>query len=95
MHINSISDFRRAFRIGPYTSLGGYPCYFVLSDGEALSFKAAKAERRQLLEALNAYRYDRREQSGWRPVALEINWEDETLYCAHTSEPIESAYGED
>lgn len=92
MLINSISDFRKAMRIGPYAWPGGYPLFFLLSDGEALSFKAAKANIREMLEALAEpqCRY-----SGWRPVALEINYEDNDLYCAHTNEKIEAAYGDD
>jgi hypothetical protein len=89
MLINSISDFRRAMRNGAYAWPGGYPMFFLMSDGEALSFKAAKENVREMLEALVAG-----DNSGWRPVALEVNWEDDTLTCAHTNEPIESAYGE-
>ena len=89
MTINTISDFRRAMRNGPYAWPGGYPLYFVMSDGEALSFDAARKERRQILEALRDY-----DNSGWRPVAMDINWEDDNLICAHTNERIESAYGE-
>ena len=29
---------------------------------------------------------------GWRPIALEVNWEDNELYCAHTNRKIECAY---
>jgi hypothetical protein len=93
MNINSISDFRRAMRNGAYAWPGGYPTYFVMGDGEAISFKAAKANVRELLEALKDA--DVRPNDQWLPVALEINWEDNGLYCAHTNEPIESAYGED
>jgi hypothetical protein len=90
MTINSISDFRKAMRHGPYAWPGGYPCYFITSDGEALSFDAAKAERRNILEAIRD-----QDRSGWRVVAMDINWEDTDLVCAHTGERIESAYGED
>lgn len=90
MNIQSISDFRAAIRNGAYAWPGGYPMFFVMADGGALSFNAAKAERRQLLEALaHGSRYD-----GWKPVAFEVNWEDAELYCAHTGERIESAYAE-
>lgn len=91
MPINSISDYRRAIRNGPYAWPGGYPLYFVMADGESLSFKAAKENRREILEALA--HGDRRDQ--WRPVAFEVNWEDPDLVCAHTNERIESAYAED
>jgi hypothetical protein len=92
MEINSISDFRRAVRNGPYAWPGGYPLYFVMGDGEAISFKAAKAERRALLEALAES--DIRPRDQWLPVAVEINYEDGELYCAHANERIESAYAE-
>ena len=90
MQINSISDFRRAVRNGPYAWPGGYPLFWLMSDGEACAFDVAKTERRNMLDALA-----NKDQSGWRPVALEINWEDQDLICAHTGKRIESAYGGD
>lgn len=32
MQINSISDFRKAMRNGPYAWPGGYPLFFVMGD---------------------------------------------------------------
>ena len=87
MTINSISDFRKAIHNGPYAWPGGYPLYFITSDGEALSFEAAKQERRSILEALRDH-----DNSGWRVVDVDVNWEDGDLYCAHTGDRIESAY---
>jgi hypothetical protein len=89
MDINSISDFRRAMRHGPYAWPGGYPCYFITSDGAALSFAAAKAERRLILEAIRD-----KDNSGWRVVVMDVNWEDGELVCDHTGERIESAYAD-
>jgi hypothetical protein len=88
MLINSISDFRRAVRNGPYAWPGGYPLYWVMGDGEACMFRVAKDERRAMLEALR----DGQPCDPWRPVALEVNYEDASLYCAHRGERIESAY---
>lgn len=90
MYINTVSDFRAAMRNGPYAWPGGYPCYFVCSDGEALSFAAAKENRRLIVEAIA----DRDKSSGWHVMGVDINYEDSALYCAHTNERIESAYGE-
>lgn len=90
MTINTVSDFRKAYRAGPYAWPGGYPVFFVTSDGGALSFKAAKQERRNILEAIA-----HKQNDGWRVVASEINWEDPDLLCDHTGERIESAYAED
>jgi ribosomal protein L24E len=89
MYINSISDFRRAMRTGAYAWPGGYPLYFVMSDGAALSFAAAKAERRLILEAIRDC-----DASDWRVVGMDVNWEDSDLYCAHTGERIPSAYAD-
>lgn len=89
MYINSVSDFRRAMRNGPYAWPGGYPLYFITNDGFALSFAAAKAERRLILEAIVSKNDDQ-----WRVVGMDINWEDAHLYCEHTGERIESAYAE-
>lgn len=89
MLINSIGDFRRAVRAGPYAWPGGYPLYWIMSDGGACAFDVCKTERRNMLEALAA-----RDNSGWRPVALDINYEDGDLYCDHTNARIPSAYAE-
>lgn len=88
MKICNTHDFRHAIRSGPYAWPGGYPLYFVMADGEAVSFDAAKAERRQILEAM--IRNERGDM--WRPIAFEVNWEDADLMCAHTGMQIESAY---
>ena len=89
MQINTIHDFRRAMRNGAYAWPGGYPLYFVTSDGAALSFDAAKQNRRYILQAI-AHRNDRT----WRIVGVDINWEDDTLYCDDTGARIPSAYGD-
>jgi hypothetical protein len=90
MNITTISDFRRAMRNGPYAWPGCYPLYFVTADGEALSFDAARQERRLILEALR----DRDTRSGWRVARVDVNYEDAELFCSHTGERIESAYAE-
>ncbi len=90
MNIETISDFRRAMRNGPYAWPGGYPVYFVTSTGEALSFDAVRENVRLILESI-AHRMD----DGWRIVGADINYEDGELYCAHTCGRIESAYAED
>lgn len=90
MEIRTISDFRRAMRNGPRTWPGGYPLYFVCADGEALSFKAAREERRNILQAL-AYNDTR---SGWFVVGVDVNLEDGELVCAHSGERIQSAYAD-
>jgi hypothetical protein len=84
----TISQFRKDVRT-PYAWPGGYPTYFITSDGCALSIAAAKANRRAILEAIHDHLND-----GWRVEAMDINWEDNDLYCDDSGEKIESAYGD-
>lgn len=84
-----LQDVKRAIR-HPHAWPGGYPLYVVLADGEALSIDAARSEFGQIAKATIA-----RDQSGWRALCTDVNWEDPSLYCSHTGERIESAYAED
>jgi hypothetical protein len=88
--IKSVSDYRKAVRSGAYAWPGGYPLFFVTSDGAALCWNCgAKKERRNVLEAIRD-----KSGNGWRIVAVDINWEDGDLCCDNCSERIESAYAE-
>ena len=90
MLIATISDFRKAIRNGVYAWPSGYTLYFITADGGVLSFNAACAERRNIIEAIR----DNDSRSGWRVCAIEINYDDTDLTCDHTGEKIESAYGD-
>jgi len=92
MRIESFEEFEKALADGPYAFPGGYPLYFVMSDGEAMSFKAAVAEKERIREAFEDRSSSDRD---WIPMGVEINYEDANLYCCHTNERIESAYAED
>jgi len=86
----TITDFRRDMRNGPYAWPGGYPLHFVMSDGEAMSFDAARENRRLILEAIRD-----QDHRGWRVIGVDINWEDASLYCCHSGARIQSAYAEE
>ena len=79
---------------GPYTSVGGYPVFFVMCDGGILCHRCAVAEKRSIRTAIR--RRDARAwaYNGWIPYALEVNWEDPRLHCDNCNERIESAYAE-
>lgn len=77
-------------RAGQYAWPGGYQLYFVTSDGAALSFEAVLQEFRQVLNSIKHGLSD-----GWRVVGVDINWEDQELYCEHTGKRIPSAYSEE
>ena len=89
MNINTVKDLKQALRNGPYTWPGGYPLYFITSDGAALSFKAVRENLRCVIWSIK-----NKVNDGWRVQAMAINYEDNELYCDHTGEKIESAYSE-
>lgn len=85
----TVEEFDEALK-EPYAWPGGYPRYFITSDGEALSYEAAREEAEQIRTAIRE-----KSRDGWRVVAVDVNWEDPALYCCHTNDRIESAYAED
>jgi hypothetical protein len=93
MEINTLWKFNEVINDPnrKYAWPGGYPCFFICTDGEALSWDAAVENAGLIRDAIITN--DR--NSGWHVAAIEINWEDTELYCAHTNNRIESAYAED
>ena len=87
MNIKTLSDFRAAMRNGPYAWPGGYPLYFVTNDGAALSFEAVRENLRLVIDSIANDMRD-----GWRVIACDVNWEDDSLLCDHTHKPIPCAY---
>lgn len=72
-----------------YAWPGGYPRYFITSDGAALSYKSAQHNKQAIIDAIQT-----RSNDGWQVVACDVNWEDSGLYCDDTGERIESAYAD-
>lgn len=66
---------------------GGYPLFYVCADGEPICPACCNCEI-----ALTAD--PARDDPQWTIVGVDINYEDEDLYCSHCSAHIESAYGE-
>lgn len=85
----SIEQFR-ADLSEPYAWPGGYPRFFITSDGAALSYAAARECQGEIDSAIGS-----QSNCGWRIVACDVNWEDPDLICDHTGARIESAYSED
>lgn len=85
--IDDTHKLRATLRAGAYAWPGGYPLYFVTSDGAALSFDAVRDNY-----ALCAASIRDKNDDGWRVTCTAINWEDQDLICEHTGKPIESAY---
>jgi hypothetical protein len=81
---------KSTFSFVKYAWPGGYPLFLVTSDGGCLCAKCVDEERglihQAALEKLHG---------GWRPLGVDVNWEDPSLFCDHCSERIESAYAEE
>jgi hypothetical protein len=82
-------ELKAQLRQGEYAWPGGYPLFFIAS-GEALSFEAV---RDNLKSVIHSMRYEINDD--WRIIGCEVNWEDPSLFCAHTNKRIESAYAEE
>ena len=67
---------------------GGYPLYYVLQDGGTLCSDCARNAESEGLT-------NDPDDPQWYIIAYHINWEDQTLYCDHCSDHIESAYCSD
>lgn len=85
MKTKAVKEFIRH----PYAWPGGYPRFAVCDDGAALCHKCTKANAKLIIRSTREEARD-----GWDVAGVDINYEDETLYCEHCNERIESAYGE-
>lgn len=90
MLINNVEDLNEAYEQKSHTSVGGYPLYFVMADGESLCVRCAVAKKPLIEEAVR----DQDKNSTWLTCGIEVNWKDPALFCAHCNERIESAYAE-
>lgn len=84
-------EFIACHKAGPYTFPGCYPIYFVMADGQALSWKAVDENYALILETIRS----EDKHSEWFPIGCDVNWEDAHLMCAHLNIPIECAYPPD
>lgn len=87
----TLLELKQALRTGHYAWPGGYPKYFIAADGNALSFAAVYQEIKQVMRALRHPGTDR----DWQIIAVDVNWEDESLFCVHTGQPIPCAFPPD
>jgi hypothetical protein len=79
MYIDTVADFRKAIRVGPYAWPGGYDLYFMTSDGAALCHGCATKERRSVIDSIATKCND-----GWRVVAVDATCNtDSEVRCDH------------
>lgn len=68
------------------TDLGGYPLVYVCADGSELCPKCANDNIKLTANP--------RAERDWRIVAVDINYEDDSLNCDHCGGIIKPAYGD-
>lgn len=88
--ITTPAEFKACLRAGAYAWPGGYPLYFVMADGESLSFESARENMREIMTAIQTGG----PRDDWRPVGIEVNYEDSDMVCAHSGKPIPAAYSD-
>ena len=62
-----------------YAWPGGYPLFYLDGENSVLCPTCADQSRHDMVES-------------FRPVAVDVNWEDEDMHCDQCSRPIECAY---
>lgn len=90
MKIETTKELKTALRQGEYAWPGGYPIFFVMSDGQAASFDGVRGDFKNVI-----YSMRHNENYGYSVVGIEINYENEFLTCCFTNELIDCAYCED
>lgn len=89
-NIDTVAKLKATLRNGPYAWPGGYPMFFLTSDGGALSFDSVREELSNIIYAIKSHASD-----GWRVVGCDVNWEDSNLVDDHSGELIEAVYSDD
>jgi hypothetical protein len=88
----TVSDLKANFhkgRANAYAWPGGYPLYYLTSDGGVLCPACVTKERQQIFRSTHEHAHD-----GWAVEAVDVNYEDSELYCDNCNKRIESAYAE-
>ena len=71
-----------------YAWPGGYPVFYLVADNGVLCADCANGTN-------DSDASEDTDDTQWKLVACDVNWEDESLYCDYCSAQIESAYGEE
>ena len=87
--ITGVDDLKATLRAGQWAWPGGYPLFFITSDGAALSFESV---RENFYQCCYSSRHGLND--GWRIVCCDINYEEVDLVCDHSGKPIQCAYSE-
>ena len=90
MTVQELKSMFRKGRAEAFAWPGGYPIFYVTSDGASLCPSCVTKERAQIMRSTHE-----RSRDGWAITGRDINWEDPELFCEHCDKRIESAYAEE
>jgi hypothetical protein len=90
MTAQELKVYFRKGKAMPYAWPGGYPLFYLCSDGGVLCPSCVTKERAQIFRSTHEHSRD-----GWAITAVDANWEDPFMLCDHCGKRIESAYAED
>lgn len=91
-HIYTKAEFEYDLT-SPTVVYGGYTFYFVMNDGQAMSYEAAKENKKLICAAIDERAAgELHGDTQWLVRGKEINWEDNNLRCCHTNEIIPSNF---
>ncbi len=76
-----------------YADLGGYPLFYVFTDGGVIC-PACLNENIDLVDYANRGGHCHNSHGGWAVDGVDCNWEDADLTCDHCHKPIEAAYAD-
>lgn len=82
--VEQVKDYIRE----PWAFPGGYPLVLVMDDGECLCPACAKDNFKLIVAATKSNARD-----GWQAAGVQVNWEDNELFCANCDNQLEAAYG--
>lgn len=85
-------QLKNFMRVGPYTDLGGYPLAAIMEDGSCMCHDCVKKDFKTILRATL---WPDGPRDSWAIAGVEVNWENDSLFCDDCGTQINSAYGED
>lgn len=87
MNISELKEYFYKGKAKPFAWPGGYPLFYVTTDGAALCPTCVTKERAQIFRSTHERSHD-----GWAIAGVDANYEDINLYCDHCGKSIDPAY---
>jgi len=83
------AQLKQFIRSNGFAWPGGYPTFALMADGEVIDAQSARENYKLILRATKNAGTDEQ----WECLGIDVHWEGEPIFCAHSGRAIESAYG--